>query len=531
MAHSSNPATIGKNVLDNLTTGLYKHSKVIYREYIQNSCDQIDVALKEGLIQSLEECEIDIEIGDSQNRRYVSITDNATGVSESHFREEIGSIANSNKRNGESRGFRGIGRLCGAAYCQTLRFSTSYKGEASQSSMTIDAKKMRELVGGNVKYTVEEVWEQVVSFETLPWDEEDHFFKVELFDINPENDEILNKDEIIQYLSFVAPAPYDSMMFGSFPQKIHEEMKKRGTQPTEYIIRVNGNQIKKLYNEIIKDDNGQEKDRIEELDIRDFKDKQGALLAWGWVGRGENSKQIPKKNNPMRGIRIRSGNIQIGDDDVLHDFLPESRGVYYFVGEIFIVSKDLIPNSQRNYFNENPTRKELDVQLRKYCAELNSRYHFSNDTTNNIKTVQQDEKLHDEYAQKCREGFANEKEEENFNDKLRRSSEKADKARRRLQKLEQDFQKDPNSPKSIQYQIIKTRRNPSQALESASKAERKADKAKTNKAPYLSQQFDRDRLTPRECKIVDIILSIITDRLQEDAGSIIGEIKEAIKKI
>ena len=531
MAHSSNPATIGKNVLDNLTTGLYKHSKVIYREYIQNSCDQIDVALKEGLIQSLEECEIDIEIGNNQNRRYVSITDNATGVKESRFREEIGSIANSNKRNGESRGFRGIGRLCGAAYCQTLRFSTSYKGEASQSSMTIDAKKMRELVGGNVKYTVEEVWEQVVSFETLPWDEEDHFFKVELFDINPENDEILNKDEIIQYLSFVAPAPYDSMMFGSFPQKIHEEMKKRGTQPTEYIIRVNGNQIKKLYNEIIKDDNGQEKDRIEELDIRDFKDKQGALLAWGWVGRGENSKQIPKKNNPMRGIRIRSGNIQIGDDDVLHDFLPESRGVYYFVGEIFIVSKDLIPNSQRNYFNENPTRKELDVQLRKYCAELNSRYHFSNDTTNNIKTVQQDEKLHDEYAQKCREGFANEKEEENFNDKLRRSSEKADKARRRLQKLEQDFQKDPNSPKSIQYQIIKTRRNPSQALESASKAERKADKAKTNKAPYLSQQFDRDRLTPRECKIVDIILSIITDRLAEEAGPLVREITEEIKKI
>lgn len=103
MAHSSNPATIGKNVLDNLTTGLYKHSKVIYREYIQNSCDQIDVALKEGLIQSLEECEIDIEIGDSQNRRYVSITDNATGVKESHFREEIGSIANSNKKNGESQ--------------------------------------------------------------------------------------------------------------------------------------------------------------------------------------------------------------------------------------------------------------------------------------------------------------------------------------------------------------------------------------------------------------------------------------------
>lgn len=529
MAHSSNPATIGKNVLDNLTTGLYKHSKVIYREYIQNSCDQIDVALKEGLIQSLEECEIDIEIGDSQNERYVSITDNATGVKESRFREEIGSIANSNKRNGESRGFRGIGRLCGAAYCQTLRFSTSYKGEASQSSMTIDAKKMRELVGGNVKYTVEEVWEQVVSFETRPWDEEEHFFKVELFDINPENDEILNKREIVQYLSFVAPAPYDSMMFGSFPQKIHEEMKKRETQPTEYIIRVNGNQIKKLYNEIIKDDNDQEKDRIEDLEIRDFTDRQGNLLAWGWVGRCENSEQIPQKHNPMRGIRIRAGNIQIGNDDVLRDFFNEHRGVHYFVGEIFIVSKDLIPNSQRDYFNENPARKELDAQLREYCAELTRRYHDSNKIVNDIKAVQNCEKLNKEFEQKCKEGFTNEKEEENFNDKVRRSSEKADKARRKLQKLEQDFQKDPNSPKSIQYQIIKTRRNPSQALESASKAERKADKAKTNKAPYLRQQIDLR--TSRERKIVDTILSIITDRLQEDAGPIIGEIKEAINKL
>lgn len=529
MENSSIPTTIGKNVLDNLTTGLYKHSKVIYREYIQNSCDQIDVALKKGLIHNLDECEINIQIGDGQNERNVSITDNATGVKESHFREEIGSIANSNKKNGESRGFRGIGRLCGAAYCQTLRFSTSYKGEASQSSMTIDAKKMRELVGGKEKYTVEQVWEQVVSFETRPWDEEDHFFKVELFDINPENDEILNKDEIVQYLSFVAPAPYDSMMFGSFPQKIHEEMRKRDAEPTEYIIRVNGNQIKKPYNEIIKDDNGQEKDKIEDLDIREFKDKDGKLLAWGWVGRCENSEQIPKKNNPMRGIRIRSGNIQIGNDEVLRDFFSEPRGVYYFVGEIFIVSKNLIPNSQRDYFNENPARKELDAQLREYCAELKRRYHDSNKIVNNIKAVQRDEKLNEEYEQKCKEGFANKKEEKNLTDNLSKSSERARKAQRELQKCEQDFQKDPNSPKSVQYQIIKARRNPSQALESAAKTERKAAKAKANKAPYLSQQIDN--LTPRERKIVDIILSIITDRLQEDAGPIIREITEEIKKI
>lgn len=43
-------ATVGKNILDNLTTGMYSDSKVIYREYIQNACDQIDLAIKLGIL-------------------------------------------------------------------------------------------------------------------------------------------------------------------------------------------------------------------------------------------------------------------------------------------------------------------------------------------------------------------------------------------------------------------------------------------------------------------------------------------------
>lgn len=43
-------ATIGKNILENLTTGMYADSKVIYREYVQNACDQIDKAVELGII-------------------------------------------------------------------------------------------------------------------------------------------------------------------------------------------------------------------------------------------------------------------------------------------------------------------------------------------------------------------------------------------------------------------------------------------------------------------------------------------------
>ena len=141
-------ATIGKNILDNLTTGMYSDSKVIYREYIQNACDQIDQAEKLG-IMSHKEGQVDIYI-DSQ-KRYISILDNATGVKSSSFIEDLGDIANSNKQIGQNKGFRGIGRLCGLAYCKTLKFKTSYLGEAIASVMICNAKKMREMLVENKK--------------------------------------------------------------------------------------------------------------------------------------------------------------------------------------------------------------------------------------------------------------------------------------------------------------------------------------------------------------------------------------------
>lgn len=37
--------------LENLTTGMYQDSKVIYRKYIQNACDQIDKAEQLGILR------------------------------------------------------------------------------------------------------------------------------------------------------------------------------------------------------------------------------------------------------------------------------------------------------------------------------------------------------------------------------------------------------------------------------------------------------------------------------------------------
>ena len=69
--------TVGKNILDNLTTGMYSDSKVIFREYIQNACDQIDLAITLGILSPGEGS---VDIFADTKKRYISIKDNATGV-------------------------------------------------------------------------------------------------------------------------------------------------------------------------------------------------------------------------------------------------------------------------------------------------------------------------------------------------------------------------------------------------------------------------------------------------------------------
>ena len=70
-------AILGKNIIENLTVGMYEDNRFIFREYIQNSADQIDKAIKEGVIDK-NEAYIDIDIDVIE--RNIKIYDNATGI-------------------------------------------------------------------------------------------------------------------------------------------------------------------------------------------------------------------------------------------------------------------------------------------------------------------------------------------------------------------------------------------------------------------------------------------------------------------
>lgn len=516
-------ATVGKNILDNLTTGMYSDSKVIYREYIQNACDQIDIAINSYLL-SPENANIDIYI--DHEKRYISIRDNATGVKESHFKGDVGDIANSNKEIGKNKGFRGIGRLCGLAYCKTLKFTTSYYGEKNKSIMTCDAKKMREMLIENKKYTLDEIWDSIVTYSCDYEEEKEHYFEVELIDINKENTDLLDTKKVSDYLSFVAPVPYKNTFI--LRNQIYEHAQSIGYKIDEYCIKINGAQIFKEYTTKLKEvrANGYEYyDEILKLEFKDFRDESGDLLAWMWCGLSRFEKQIPNIN-AMRGLRLRSSNIQLGNDDTLQFLFKESRGNYYFVGEVFAVSHNLIPNSQRNYFNENEARFTFEQYLRTYFyEELHKLYYEANRLKNDYKRQEDLVNKIAEYEKKEREhGFIDDNERKKFKQEIEKAKKDAEKARKRLDKIDYS---DNNSAIAEVRKGIEQKYNISQVKKMAEDINFTTDNS-NKKNSYITS--DMSRLSRSERKLVSKILSIISNVAPKDiAIEIINKIKEELR--
>lgn len=515
-------ATVGKNILDNLTTGMYSDSKVIFREYIQNACDQIDLAIELGI---LSDGEGNVDIFTDVANRYISIRDNATGVKSDEFIEDVGDIANSNKEIGKNKGFRGIGRLCGLAYCKTLKFTTSYIGESVKSIMTCDAQKMREMLIENKKYTLDEIWDEIVKYSTEEESEEKHYFEVEMFEINKENTDLLNEKKVREYLSFVIPVPYKNTFI--LRSHIYTYAQKLGYKIDEYCVRINGIQIFKEYTTKLKEQSGsilKNYDEISRLEFKDFRNEEGSLIAWMWVGLSRFEKQIPKVN-AMRGLRVRSSNIQLGNDDALQDLFKESRGNYYFVGEVFAVSKNLIPNSQRDYFNENETRVLFEDLLRKYFFDvLHKLYYEANRVKNDYKRQEEYLTKVAEYKKKEQEqGFVNEEERQKLQFDIDKAKKNAEEARKRLDKIDTG---DANSPMS------EVRKSISQKY-GAEKLKKEAERAEISIEDDKKKKFvtsGMSKLSRSERKIVSKILSIITEIAPKDiAEQIIEKIKEELR--
>lgn len=520
-----NEYVFGANILENLTTGMYEDSKVIYREYIQNACDQIDKAVREGLLLQSEGY---IRIWLDHERRTISIEDNATGIPAADFQKTLGNIADSDKRVGEDKGFRGIGRLCGLAYCKELVFTTTAKGETIVSTMRCNAQKMRELIAANnrgEKHTASDVLHAINKFTREDKaDPNEHWFKVELIEINDANTDLLDFAQIKDYLSFVAPVPYiNTFMFRS---EIHKHAEELNYHIDEYAITLNGEAVVKKYKTNFKTSKGD--DEIFSIQFSDIKDSSGNLLAWIWWGVSRFKATI-HKDCQMRGLRLRKENIQIGNDDALQKLFKEDRGHHYFIGEVFAVAKDLIPNSQRDYFNENETRNQFERKLKCYFNdELKGIYYSGSAINSAFDKIDTFVKKEAEFKKKEANGvFVDTSHREAELAEIEKAKAKAIDAKIEIERKKQKSNTQDNAIMGKLIERIEKERAQNLPIITISNSSQ-PNIIKENKIPWRTDKLSNYSKKERKLisKIFGIIVSIVK---KEDAETIIQRIEDELQ--
>lgn len=422
---------IGKDVIESLTIGMYDDSRFIYREYIQNAADQIDKARQQGLV---EEGEIHIVI--DADKKIISIEDDATGIEQNRVVEILKNIAQSTKKRGVDKGFRGIGRLGGLGYCEKLVFETSFKGEAVKSIMTWDATKLKAIINDrNQKEEASAVIDAVTSLETKKEDADKHYFKVSLIGVT--NKDLLDVKEIRTYLSMVAPVPFSKSFV--YAKKIYDELKKEKIAIDEYKTFINTEQLFKGYNSYIYEgtDANNRKKIGEVIDVLFFKefDEEKNKLFWGWYGITEKNQSL-NQINFARGFRLRKANIQIGNEDTLTKLHRDKRFQFYFFGEVYGLHQDLIPNARRDYFSETETFYDFENKLKTFFhTTIHKLCYTASDVNSAVKAINNYNQSLEEFEKKKEEGFVDKSEQKTFLETLEKKKEEAVKAQNKLESI------------------------------------------------------------------------------------------------
>ena len=371
-------SAIKKNLIDLLMFSLYPDARTIYREYVQNALDSINMAVSQSILNQSKDGVVNINI--DKRSRTIVILDNGTGISSEVAVQRLLDISSSTKDGVTAAGQFGIGRLVGGGYCHKLIFKTSAKGEAVATVVTFDVDRIEKMVKvDSENYLATYVMDTCTTKEIVAEKSDNHYFEVSLCDVkNDVGSILLESDEVIKYLNEVAPVGYSSqfsngVIYHSLKEnpgfeELHEQLEK-------VQVFVGGHKIEKQYGLKI-EGTGDEIDRLEYFKIES--DKFG-MLARGWFALTKYTIQI-SKDDPLQGIRLRKHNIQIGEKDLLsgQPLWKEQRGNSYFYGELFVTNPNIMPTAAREGLAPTPEKIALYDKLRELFKDLHGLYTKAN---------------------------------------------------------------------------------------------------------------------------------------------------------
>ena len=364
--------TVGPSILGLVTSGIYDDPLAIYREYIQNAVDELS---------RLDGVEGKVEITIDPRQKRVSICDNGPGLTYQECLDDLIPISQSKKCLGRDRGFRGIGRLSGLAFSESVTFLTRARARDPVTRVVWSRT-------GLADRATEQGFPNWVSVETLDdFDYPEHFFRVEIDGVSRHAaGMLLNREAVRGYISEVCPvplAPGFSVLQadpGNIPTAAITIFAAGhlGWREEQPVHRQYGSTITLAGN---KEDHFQE---FEEVHVPSIDGRGDAAV--GWIAHSSYLGAIPKGNR-IRGIRARIGNIQVGDEGVFDHLFEEERFNRWCVGEVHILDSRIIPNSRRDYFEREPHLRNLENHLAPIFRDIAARCRSASSNRNREKKL------------------------------------------------------------------------------------------------------------------------------------------------
>ena len=364
-----NKPKIGRQIFDIVTSGMYDNPLMIYREYIQNSVDSIDSAFENGLLEIGQE---QISITLNGQERSIVIEDNGSGLPNSTAHSVLTNLGCSPKEGKNQRGFRGIGRLGGLAYCDELVFETRSKADEDIAVVHWNREKFDIIASGSQKnITLQDMIQAVAVPDYAKASDETaaHFFRVTLRNIHRFHADMpMNLKHVYAYLAQTAPVSYNKQLF-SYAEEIETYLSAIGDYSC-YNIKINGKQVLRPYSDELKLSTNSS-DRINAIEYFRFNGDGSDPIALGWYARTNFLATLPLALN-AKGIRVRQGNIEVGGEHFLEDKFSEARFSGWQIGEIHVVNGTLKPNARRDGFEHSPHYERFLEQANIFGRHLSS---------------------------------------------------------------------------------------------------------------------------------------------------------------
>ena len=376
---------VGKDILDLLAGSMYVDPLNVYREYIQNAADAIDQARDINLVFAEEP---GVQIFFDQSERSVRIRDNGISIPFSDFVKRIITIGASQKKGQQLRGFRGVGRLSGLGYCQELVFRGRAEGNAKVTEIRWNGRALKEKYRDqSYTGTLADLVKEVTTVTHLsPQGFPNRFFEVELRKVaRLKNDVLLNEEVVRSYLSQVAPVPFGDFAFAN---EARARLEIHGIRPPIKIELMDGHgPIFHRINDCVRFSD-QSTDQIRELEYIELNGPDGEVCACGWIAHHSYLGSIPKRLG-LGGIRLRSGNIQVGDEAIMSSLFPEPRFSGWAIGDIHVISPKILPNGRRDEFEPSAAYAHLQSELAIKARDISQRIRDSSAKRNKLRFVKQ----------------------------------------------------------------------------------------------------------------------------------------------